>query len=88
MKEDLSSLIGGFPPERTLILMKTDYSKIETKILELAEKFGENLPQNFLNLCKNFEKAKLLNIENNRIYLTDNGMLLSNSIITELLECL
>ena len=55
---------------------------------EYAEKIGENLPQNFLNLCKNFEKAKLLNIENNRIYLTDNGMLLSNSIITELLECL
>ena len=42
MKEDLSSLNGVFTPERTLILMKTDYSKIETKILELAEKFGEN----------------------------------------------
>lgn len=42
MKEDLSSLIGGLTPERTLILMNTDYSKIETKILELAEKFGEN----------------------------------------------
>ena len=42
MKEDLSSIIGCFPPERTFILMKTDYSKIETKILKLAEKFGEN----------------------------------------------
>lgn len=42
MKEDLSSLIGEFSPERTLILMKTDYSKLNEKILELAEKFGEN----------------------------------------------
>ena len=42
MKEDLGSLIGGSPPERTLILMKTDYSKLSEKILELAEKFGEN----------------------------------------------
>jgi tRNA-dihydrouridine synthase B len=31
VKEDLSSLFGGLPPERTLILMKTDYSKIEKR---------------------------------------------------------
>lgn len=42
MKEDLSSLIGVFSPERTLILMKTDYSKLNEKIFELAGKFGEN----------------------------------------------
>ena len=42
MKEDLSSLNGVFTPERTLILMKTDYSKLSEKIIEFAEKFGEN----------------------------------------------
>ena len=42
MKEDLSSFKRRFAPERTLILMQTDYSKLSEKILELAEKFGEN----------------------------------------------
>ena len=42
MKEDLSSPFGDFSPERTLILMKTDYSKLNEKIFELAGKFGEN----------------------------------------------
>ena len=38
--------------------------------------------------CKLFEKNGLLSIKNNRIILTDKGMLLSNSIITEILECI
>ncbi len=42
MKEDLSSFKRRFAPGRTLILMKTDYSKLEEKILEIAGKFGEN----------------------------------------------
>lgn len=41
---------------------------------------------NFLNLCDAFEKNGYLIRENNRIALTDEGMLLSNSIITKLLE--
>lgn len=37
--------------------------------------------------CLLFEKNGLLNINGNNISLTDKGMLISNSIITEILEC-
>ena len=42
MKEDLSSLIGGFSAGKDFDFMNTDYSELNEKILELAEKFGEN----------------------------------------------
>lgn len=49
--------------------------------------FKEGIPETVLNKCKLLQKNKLLEIEQNRIFLTENGMLVSNSIITELLEC-
>ena len=42
---------------------------------------------NLLKKCKLFELNGLLKIKNDRIILSDKGMLLSNSIITEILEC-
>lgn len=42
---------------------------------------------NLLKKCKLFELSGLLKIKNDRIILSDKGMLLSNSIITEILEC-
>ena len=59
---------------------------IDTQIYK--EKFLETLPPSFFERCNSLEKAKLLKTENSKIFLTNNGMLLSNSIITELLECL
>ena len=59
---------------------------IDTNIYK--EKFSENLPPSFFERCALLEKAGLLKTENSKIHLTNNGMLLSNSIITELLECL
>lgn len=56
--------------------------------LGYSQKFGDKLPQSFFKRCSVFEKAGLMNTSGNRISLTDNGMLLSNTIITELLECL
>lgn len=53
-----------------------------------SEKFGENLPKEFFDRCALFAKAELIKMSETKISLTNNGMLLSNSIITELLECL
>ncbi len=55
---------------------------------EFTKLFGKSLPKEFFDRCELFKKAEFLNTDNNRISLTDNGMLLSNSIISELLECL
>ena len=57
-------------------------------IPEFKEKFTKSLSFDFFEKCKTLEKAKLLVNDNGRIFLTDTGMLLSNTIITELLECL
>lgn len=51
-------------------------------------KFAKVLPSSFFSKCNIFAKAGLIEYNNHRICLTNNGMLLSNSIITELLECL
>lgn len=59
---------------------------IDTQIYK--EKFSESLPHSFFERCALLEKAGLLKTQNSKIFLTDNGMLLSNSIITDLLECL
>ena len=52
-----------------------------------AEKFGKSLSENFFFKCESFKKAGLMEKDKN-ISLTDKGMLVSNAIITELLECL
>ncbi len=54
---------------------------------EYQNSFGTSLSEEFLQKCLLFEKAGLLNITDKNISLTNKGMLLSNSIITELLEC-
>ncbi len=54
---------------------------------EYRSEFGKELSYGFLERCKLFKKTGLLN-EGERISLTDKGMLVSNTIITELLECL
>lgn len=48
---------------------------------------GKPLSTDFLEKCRLFEKAGFLTMDNKSISLTNKGMLLSNSIITELLEC-
>ncbi|MBQ6825913.1 MAG: radical SAM family heme chaperone HemW [Clostridia bacterium] len=56
--------------------------------LRLAEGISGDFPQSFMEKCKIFEKNGLMKIENRKISLTNNGMLVSNAIISELLECL
>ena len=55
---------------------------------EYRERFGKDLPDSVKKAALPLKEAGLLNINADRISLTDRGMLLSNSIITNLLECL
>lgn len=52
------------------------------------ERFNEDLPEGVKKAALPLKNAGLLNITPDGISLTDRGMLLSNSIITNLLECL
>lgn len=57
-------------------------------LLEYKNIFSKELPNSFHKKCNLFKKADLLKITENKIFLTDKGMLLSNTIISELLECI
>lgn len=61
--------------------------KTGISLLEIEQNFGTTLPPQFYSTCKMFKTAGLME-QNERIYLTNKGMLLSNSIITTLLECI
>lgn len=54
---------------------------------EFKKLFGNEVLEKLIKKSSLFEKAGYININENSINLTDRGMLLSNSIITELLEC-
>lgn len=54
-------------------------------VAELFDKFAIPNINPLLNLVKRLEKAELCRFNNNRIQLTDKGMLVSNSIIFEIL---
>ena len=55
---------------------------------EYRRRFCKDLPDSIKKAALKLQNAGLLNIKNDSISLTDRGMLLSNSIITNLLECL
>lgn len=55
---------------------------------EYRERFGKDLPDSIKKAALPLYNAGLLNLNADRISLTDRGMLLSNSIITNLLEYL
>ncbi len=50
--------------------------------------FKEDFPQKAIDKAKTLEKHNLLKVTDENIHLTNRGMLLSNSIITEILEAL
>ena len=55
---------------------------------EYRERFCKDLPDGIKKAALKLQNAGLLNIKYDSISLTDRGMLLSNSIITNLLEYL
>ena len=74
---------GGGAEEFIMLRLRLKSGITET---EYCEKYGKNLTDTFKKKAQLFQKNGLMNIENDRYYLTDSGMLLSNSIITECLE--
>ena len=72
----ISDGVGGTKEEQIMLALRLNEG--------LAVEFNPKL----LNKCKLFEQNGLLKINDNRITLTDKGMLLSNSIITEIMECI
>ncbi len=53
---------------------------------EAEKRYNIKIPKGFYDKCKSFEKVGLMEIKDDRYFLTNNGFLLSNSIISELLE--
>lgn len=93
-KNDLKEFISGNNPiddgesggeEEFIMLRLRLKSGIDTR--EYQNLFGKELSKDFLDKCRIFQKAGFLNLSDKNICLTNKGMLLSNSIITELLEC-
>ncbi len=54
---------------------------------DYRDRFGRDIPDSVKNQAKIFEKSGLATVSQNSVSLTDKGMLVSNEIITELLEC-
>lgn len=92
--KDLKGFINGIAPvpdgksggrEEYIMLrlrLKSGIDKEEYKKL-----FGKELSADFVEKCSFLAKYGLIDINGQKISLTNKGMLLSNSIITELLEC-
>ncbi len=93
-KRDLKAFLRGEPPvpdgksgnnEEFIMLrlrLKEGFLPLEYNSL-----FEKKLSKAFLEQCEIYKKVGLLE-KGDRISLTDKGMLVSNTIITELLECL
>ena len=76
---------GGGAEEYIMLKLRTANG---LSVSELERKYNLNLSVDFNKKCIAFEKVGLLKATSDRIFLTDKGMLLSNSIITEFLECI
>ena len=76
---------GGSSEEYIMLRLRL---KEGISIFDYKSQFNRDLPQNFFSKCRLFEKSGFMQVKEDCINLTDNGMLLSNTIITELLECI
>ena len=68
--------IGGTKEERIMLALR------------LKEGLKVDFNPKLFNKCKLLEKNALLKIDDDHIILTNKGMLVSNSIITEIMECM
>ena len=94
-KDDLRAYIKGTEPIFDCLGgTKEEYIMLSLRLKEglsvsfFEQKFGKKLPNEFFTKCEFLQKHNLLKIEKDKIYLTNKGMLLQNSIITEILECI
>lgn len=92
---DLKGFIKGNSPlddgqsggiEEYVMLRLRIKDGINIKVLESY--FNITLSKEFFEKCELLSRYGLININENKISLTNKGMLVSNSIITEILECI
>lgn len=74
---------GGDPEEYIMLSLRLGSG---LKFDGYRRRFGKELPEKIINAAKPLEKIGLCRITKSAILLTDKGMAVSNSIITELLE--
>ena len=77
--------IGGNAEEYLMLALRLSEG---LNLSVFTERFNRTLPQSFYKKCNLFENSNLLKHVNGNISLTDNGMLVSNAVISELLECI
>ncbi len=85
-ERDLEKFLGGTSP-----LPDGDGGSEEERImlaLRLSKGAELEMTERLEKKCRLLSQNKLINIKGQSISLTDQGMLLSNSIITEILECI
>ena len=83
--KDLKAFLNGNQP----LPDGTGGELAEQIMLRLRLKEGiptDILPKKALEKCLEFQKHRLVNMQNGRLWLTDKGMLVSNAIITEITE--
>ncbi len=73
--------VGGNQEEFVMLALRL---KKGLMFSEYEEKFGKKLPMGAINKAKLLEKGGLCNVTQDSISLTDRGMLVSNSIICEI----
>ena len=79
--ETASDGIGGSEEEFVMLALRLKRGLIFS---EYEEIFGKKLPMGAINKAKLYEKGSLCRVTQNSISLTDKGMLVSNSIICEI----
>lgn len=94
-ERDFNSFLNGNDPvfdcvgadEEEFVMLSLRLSK-GLSLKEFEKRFSKKFPQKAILKAKEFEKHKLLTIQNQTISLTDEGFLLSNSIISDFLSYL
>lgn len=74
---------GGNKEEYVMLRFRLDTG---LDFAEYRKRFGEDIPERIKKTAFSLQKAGLVNFTDSKINLTDSGMLVSNSIITNLLE--
>ncbi len=75
--------IGGSEEEYIMLRLRLSEGLTEQGFMQ---KFGHQIPASIKNTAKKFEKVGICRCNSDRIYLTRQGMLVSNAIIIEILN--
>lgn len=75
---------GNFEAEKEFVMLALR-TKMGVESKQYKKKFGKDIPKDYFDKGKKFQKYELVNIENGRISLTEKGFLLSNYIISEII---